>query len=96
MTINEYLATHKNADGIVPKITCKNGLVLSVQAHARAYCKPKNDVGPYSEVEVGELSEDVPSLWVYEELTPNLGSTHPYVPVDVVEAVIAAHGGIKS
>jgi hypothetical protein len=95
VTINEYLATYKDADGKAPKITCCNGLVLSVQAHARAYCEPRSDIGPYSEVEVGGLSKVILAVYDYAENKKDLlGTTYPYVPVEVVEAVIKASGGI--
>ena len=34
-------------------VKCKDGFTMSVQASKSHYSEPKNDEGPYSEVEVG-------------------------------------------
>ena len=69
---------------------------MSVQASEGHYCRPRNNFGPYSMVEVGYPSEAVPELMEYAESpqTPT-GTVYGYVPVEVVDVVIAAHGGIK-
>ena len=41
-------------------ITCKNGLVLSIQCSQNHHCKPKNDDGPYTHVEVCSFDIKIP------------------------------------
>ena len=101
MTVNEYLEANSkrypnsnhpcNREAIV----CADGMTLSVQASSGHYCTPREDDGPYSSVEVGYPSEAVPELLVYAESpeTPT-GTIYGYVPVELVDAAIAAHGGI--
>jgi hypothetical protein len=36
-----------------PRIVCKDGFSISVQARESAYCSPRSDHGPYSMVECG-------------------------------------------
>ena len=38
-------------------VVCNNGLFLSIQASSEHYCKPKNNIGPYSELEVCSFHE---------------------------------------
>lgn len=121
-----------------PRIICKDGYSLSVQASAHHYSTPRRDHPPYIQVEVGYPSARPPESWRrYSEETwqrPNLigalarlwkqrenllyafkerlkGRTsllrmwlylddnatrtiYPYIPVNLVEDAIAAHGGI--
>jgi len=72
-----------------PQIKCVDGTALSVQASASHYCAPRDDVGPYSLVEVGYLSED-PKAW--EEYRD--GAIYGFVPVDKVREFVALHGGL--
>jgi len=103
MTVNEYLAANneryagsasdhpRNRKAVV----CADGLILSVQASSTHYCHPRDDFGPYDSVEVGYPSEAVPELMMYAESpqTPT-ATVYGYVPVELVDSVIAAHGGI--
>ena len=50
-------------------ITCTDGFTMSVQAKQGAYCSPRNDNGPYTEVEVGFPSEAEPLLIPHIEMT---------------------------
>ena len=79
-----------------PKVMCNSGLELSIQASQFHYCTPRNNEGPWTEVEVGFPSMQVDELLPYME---DLGegpteSVYPYVPVEIVATVIARHGGI--
>jgi hypothetical protein len=101
MNINEYLAAN---NGRYPRsnhtrnrkaIVCADGLILSVQASDTHYCSPRENDGPYSHVEVGYPSEVVPELLEYAETPETPTSTvYGYVPAELVDAVIEAHGGI--
>lgn len=109
MTISEYLeATSKTQEssGVIGalfgitairlSVICADGFCMSVQASEGHYCRPRDNFGPYSAVEVGYPSEAVPELMEYAEDADNPTSTvYGYVPVEVVEAVLTAHGGIK-
>ena len=77
-------------------IECADGFSMSVQASAEYRCTPRDDVGPYSAVEIGFPSERVEALMKWAE-DPNYptGTIYGWVPVEVVDAVIAAHGGMK-
>jgi hypothetical protein len=74
-----------------PAIVCKDGLILSVQASRSHYSFPKEDVGPYTHVEVGYPSKDIDELTHWEEQDST--GIYLYVPVEVVEKVIEDHGG---
>lgn len=81
----------------LPRIVCADGTSLSVQASCYHYCTPRNNVGPYTHVEVGHPSIRPPQLWIDEHCecpsTP-LDTTYPYVPIELVLFFIASHGGI--
>jgi hypothetical protein len=105
MTVNEYLeATREEhrSRGYVslrvrPAIVCGDGLRLSVQASDTHYCEPREIYGPYSAVEIGFPSEVVPEImeWAETPVTPTK-TVYGWVPVEVLDAVIAAHGGIAN
>lgn len=84
---------------IFPRITCKDGFNLSVQAHCGAYSHPRDDFAShYTTVEIGYPSERVEEFMPYidgDEDTNPTETVYGYVPVEVVEKIIAAHGGIK-
>lgn len=99
MTINEYLAAeHTLSDDkrypYARKVKCADGLTMSVQASEWHYCNPRENVGPWRTVEIGYPSEVVDEImqWV-EDRTQPLDTVYSQVPVEVVDAVIAAHGG---
>lgn len=60
MDLNKYLMGTRDADcpedlsyPIAKRIVCADGFSLSVQANQGAYCAPRNNRGPWYEVEVG-------------------------------------------
>jgi len=78
------------------RVVCKDGFTMSVQAGRGLYSTPRENVGPYSAVEIGFPSDVEPLLASYAEgfVTKDLTrDVYPYVPVAVVRAVIAKHGG---
>ncbi|RMH18797.1 MAG: hypothetical protein D6698_06510 [Gammaproteobacteria bacterium] len=93
--LQEFL--FKNRDKLVkPQITCTDGFKISIQASRGHYCIPRNDVGPYTHVEVGYPSEPDPLLAEYAEDPVELTLTvYPYVPVGIVQQVIDKHGGMS-
>jgi len=84
-----------------PRIECNDGFTMSVQARDGAYCTPREDHPrtPYTHVECGYPSSKptTVALCDYAELcgTDDYCETvYGYVPVEVVQAELDAHGGI--
>lgn len=79
----------------LPRMVCASGLKMSVQASRTHYCLPRDNAGPWVEVEVGFPSERVESLMEYaEDPDSPTGTVYAGVPVDVVEAIVDANGGL--
>lgn len=76
-----------------PKTKCADGFAVSIQASELHYCEPRDNNGPYTEFELGCLSEFEPLLAEYYEDPYDPNSILGYVPLSVVEAVINKHGG---
>lgn len=97
--LNSYFADQKNQCGgsifQYQPIVCRDGLSFSAQANQMTYCSPRNNVGPYTAVEIGFPSEMVDEFMQYAG-TPETPTETVYgwVPVEVVEAVVEKHGGI--
>jgi hypothetical protein len=87
--------THDQPDFRVrPQILCADGTTISVQASAGHYCTPRDGVGPYTTVEVGFPSAPWPEAAEYKfGGDSDSDAVFGYVPVVLVEAYIAAHGG---
>jgi hypothetical protein len=83
---------------IVRRIACADGFTMSVQASSGHYCSPREDKGwPYSAFEIGYPSRKEQLITKYAESPGQYTDTvYGWVPVDVVEAVIAKHGGLKA
>jgi len=78
-------------------ITCQSGLTVSVQASSRNYCSPKNDIGPYTEVELGFPSMADELIMPYAENPSRPTDTvYGWVPTSVLFQLFAKHGGIVS
>lgn len=71
-----------------PRIVCKDGFSLSVQASPYHYCSPRSDTGPYTHVEVGE---PVPELEPYSD---GEGDVFAQVPIELVLNLIEKNGGL--
>lgn len=78
------------------RIVCLDGASVSVQANQYAYCTPRDDSGPYWEVEAGFPSVTPPRSWlVYAENPENLlGTVYGYMPTAMIEEFISTHGGM--
>jgi len=80
------------------KIVCKDGFTMSVQANQDAYCSPRiNEADKYTQVEVGFPSqrEELIIEWAEDQARPT-DTVYGYVPIHVVNSVIAKHGGMVS
>lgn len=88
------------------KVVCADGFTMSVISGASTYCTPRNNIGPYSKVEVGFPSEK-PEPWSEwsryaeiiawddeeEDQVDPTQIIYAYVPVDLVRDLISLHGG---
>lgn len=104
--LNEEISRIKNMMKIVkeqeesPQIVFNNGGKVSIQCGSGFYCTPRNDQGPYTEVEVGFPSRDtvIPeSLLKYIEQSGSDNpheNVYPYVPAKIIKELIDANGGI--
>ena len=78
-------------------IVCADGFNMSVQASEAAYSKPRNNSGPYTAVEVGFPSREDSILLQYAENPERpTESVYGWVPIDIVQLCIEAHGGMVS
>jgi hypothetical protein len=81
------------------RIKCKDGESLSVQASEFHYSCPRENTGPYTEVEVGFPSVSPPDSWAkyfddnWEDESRRTESVYGYVPIELVEQFITDHGG---
>ena len=103
--LNEYLTANRDTTDpevygdysfpLAPRITCKDGFSLSVQATHGAYCTPRRNIGPWYDVEVGFPSA-VPELILSHAENPQrpTNTVYGYVPINLVEELIDLHGGI--
>jgi hypothetical protein len=96
--LNAYLRDNKTGLN-APRIVCVDGFSMSVQASSCHYCSPRENDGPYSSVEVGFPSARVETFMPYidgDEDTDPTETVYGYVPVEIVAAVVAEHGGFKT
>ena len=108
-SLNDYLMAFRDEDGLgLPegekqyrssfplskRIVCADGFSLSVQATHGAYCAPRENIGPWYEVEVGFPSAK-PELIADRAECPDkyTETVYPYVDIELVEQLIALHGG---
>jgi hypothetical protein len=98
MTLNEYIATEKDkathATLPIAAVVCIDGFTISVQASRHHYCEPRENDGPWTHVECGFPSEAVPTIEDYKDGDDNdCESVFAGVPIELVEELIASHGG---
>ena len=91
-----------------PRVYFTNGGDVSIQASSTHYCEPRDNFGPYTEMELGYPSRDtqIPeSMLEYIEQGTNFGedgkldphdNVYPYVPISVIKELIELNGGVKS
>lgn len=85
----------KGSLAISTPLVCRDGFEMSVQASAVHRSTPRTVDGPWSEFEVGFLTQDEPLLALYAEDEGTLTETvYNYVPANIVLAVIEKHGGL--
>lgn len=92
MIVRYWVKRPEDAGATVPAIVCADGFTMSVQASRTHYCTPRNDQGPYTAVEIGFPSKHENRLAPYGD---NGNNVFAWVPVDVLDEIIRAHGGLK-
>lgn len=76
-------------------VECADGFTMSVQASNRNYSNPRDDVGPYTEVEVGfPSSYDIHLHDFAENPDKPTETVYGWVPADIIIMCIASHGGM--
>jgi hypothetical protein len=109
MSLLEHIIANGNRFAAAPMFTenwvrCRDGFKMSVIAGYGAYSIPRpiddSHTGPYRAVEVGYPSAR-PEPWdqwlTYAECEDDpTGTVYSQVPVDVVRALVALHGGETS
>lgn len=80
-----------------PRVECSDGFTVSVQASRHHYCDPRTDEGPWTHVEIGFPSVQ-PEPWAEWEPyceSPDrpTDTVYGHVPLEMVEALVALHGG---
>jgi hypothetical protein len=107
MTINEYLTKFNSLSpftvAFAPRLICKDGFSMFVNANQRAYCQPQSDVGPWTSVEISFPSSPVDSILPFVETfdygddeTDQTQTIYGNVPIEIVDQLIESHGGIKN
>lgn len=96
---NHKASTHRHRTFTeCPRIKCADGFDMSVQASYGHYCDPREYLkdGSYSSWEIGFPSDVEILLRDYCEDEDNPTDTvYGYVPTEVIDAVIAKHGGVQ-
>jgi hypothetical protein len=78
---------------IFPRMVCSDGFEMSVQGHWGAYSCPRDDFADrYQEVEI--MCKADPILDEHGGHDSGEERIYGYVPIEIVERVIAAHGGL--
>jgi len=76
----------------VPRIECVDGFSISVQGSEYSYCSPRENIGPWYQVECGYPSAIPTEIMDYVEDSDNpTGTVYGYVPIELVELLIANH-----
>ena len=79
------------------QVTCQDGFSISIQAGSGKYCSPRNDEGPYIEVELGFPNRKELLIHSYaEDRDDPTGTVYGYVPSTIVLEMLLKHGGMNS
>lgn len=81
----------------VSRIYCGDGqsVSISVQASESAYCTPRDNLGPWTEVECGypSVTPPDPMMEYAEDPDRPTDTVYAWVPIRVVREFIETHGG---
>jgi len=83
-----------------PRIVCKDGFSMSVQANDGSYCLPRGAAGPHTHLEGGfpsqkPLNPELLNLRENEDGDP-CDTVYPFVSRQIFEDEFLMHGGIVS
>lgn len=110
--INQYFADNYNVTNVEtydgerfvyldkrPRVVCKDGFTISIQASDYHYCTPRETFKPregktYSSVELGYPSMKDDLITFYAEDDDYTNTVYGWVPVDIVVKLLEKHGGI--
>lgn len=80
---------------IYKRVVCADGFTISMQASHMTNCRPKDDSGPYSKIEMAYPNRGDSLIQRYAEDPDDPTRTiYSYVPADIVRRLIAKHGGV--
>jgi len=97
MNINDYLVQNRDSSGMAKHVRCKDGFRVSVQTSQFHYCLPREDVGPWTHVELGFPSLPPPEYMMEfcEDPQTPTQTVYARVPVELVDMMIEEHGGYQ-
>lgn len=99
-TVKAFLESTYNSKErfpVRPSVICNDGFTVSIQGGDDFhYCTPHKRANEYETVELGYPSESDPLIMEYaEDPAIPTKTVYGFVPLDVVEKLIAKHGGIS-
>ncbi len=99
MNTNDFLQAYRKVmyrmNVVRPRVRCKDGYTVSIQAGYGLYFIPREDADHYETVELGYPSKADKKLMPYaEDKSSPLETVYAYVPVALVDSVLEKHGGI--
>ena len=99
MNINEVVKNLRiPGKNQIRRVACKDGFSMSVQASRTHYCEPSMDLQEeYLSFEVGfpNAYEELLIRYAEDADTPT-PTVYGWVPSDVIDKVIAKHGGVAN
>lgn len=81
-----------------PRIICKDGYSLSAQASRTHYSIPRDDVGPYTHVEIGYPEDGLGNPQrpeAFAEYQSGGDPVYAFVPLQVLIDFVDLHGGVR-
>lgn len=100
MQLFQFMNNNKNGF-LCKKVQCNDGYFVSIQASSGHYCSPRQELPAYefyNSYELGYPSQPDPMINDYAECADDgfTETVYPYVPKEVVIALIEKHGGVKA
>ena len=95
--LNTWLVDNRCSDSGIhsERVVCADGFSISVQANEYTYSAPRDNIGPWSQVECGFPSSTPELIMSYcESPEAPTHTVYSYVPIKLVEELIALHGGV--
>lgn len=97
--IANYMNAFRHNFNQIPQIVCQDGFAMSVQASECHYTSPRRDFDDfkmYDKMEIGFPTMKESLILDYAQDPENPTETvYGFVPVEIINEVIAKHGGLK-